>query len=92
MGFICHDANTEEVIGREIDARVPEGVLVGCANLESPELALKLIDQVDTVILTDPASAFCIKHCTPDHELMELHFALNPSSIEKATRTILFQP
>ena len=92
LGFICHDANTEEVIGREIDARVPEGVLVGCANLESPELALKLIDQVDTVILTDPASAFCIKNCTPEHELMELHFALNPTSIEKATRTILFQP
>ncbi|NIP72092.1 MAG: hypothetical protein GWO16_03240, partial [Gammaproteobacteria bacterium] len=92
LGFICHDANTEEVIGREVAARAPEGVFVGCANLEAPELALGLIDKVDTVILTEPAQAFCIKHCTPEHELLELHFALNPASVDKVTRTLRFEP
>ena len=92
LGFICHDANTEEVIGREVAARVPEGVFIGCANLEAPKLALQLIKKVDTVILTVPASAFCIKNCTPDHELLECHFALNPASVDKATRTVLVQP
>ncbi len=92
LGFICHDANTEEVIGAQINGRVPEGVLVGCANLEAPEHALELLAQVDTVILTPPASAFCIQHCTSEHELLELHFALNPASVEQVTRTILFQP
>jgi DNA-binding transcriptional regulator YhcF (GntR family) len=92
LGFICHDANTEEVIGREVAARAPEGVFVGCANLELPKHALELIRKVDTVILTEPAQAFCIKHCTPDHELLELHFALNAPSVEKVTRTVLFDP
>lgn len=92
LAFICHDANTEEVIGREIAQRVSEGVFRGCANLESPEFALKLIEKVDTVILTEPAAEFCIKHCTPEHELLELHFSLNPSSLDKVTRTVLFQP
>lgn len=92
LGFICHDANTEEVIGREVQARAPEGVWVGCANLEAPEHALELIAKVDTVILTEPASAFCIEHCTPQHELLELHFALNSGSVDKVTRTVLFQP
>lgn len=92
LGFICHDANTEEVVGAQILERVPEGVLVGCANLEAPEHALALIKKVDMVILTPPASAFCIKHCTPSHELLELHFALNAASVETAARTILFQP
>jgi DNA-binding transcriptional regulator YhcF (GntR family) len=92
LAFICQDANTEEVIGREVASRVPEGVFVGCANLEAPELALELIGKVDTVILTEAASAFCIKHCTPAHELLELHFALNPASVDKVTRTVLFQP
>ncbi len=92
LGFICHDANTEEVVGAQILERVPEGVLVGCANLEAPEHALALIKKVNTVILTSPASAFCIKHCTPNHELLELHFALSPASVETVARTILFQP
>jgi len=92
LGFICHDANTEEVIGSQIRDRVPEGVLVGCANLEAPKLALELIGRVDTVILTEPASAFCIKNCTPDHELLELHFSLNPASVEKVNRMLNFQP
>ena len=92
LGFICHDGNTEEVIGREIAQRVPEGVLHGCASLESPDLALKLISEVDTVILTEPAAQFCIKNCTPQHELLELHFSLNPASLDKVTRTVLFQP
>ena len=92
LGFICHDANTEEVIGAQIEERVPEGVLVGCANLEAPELALKLIGEVDTVILSEPASEFCIKHCTPEHELLELHYALNNGSVEKVQRALLYQP
>ncbi|HKI98598.1 MAG TPA: GntR family transcriptional regulator [bacterium] len=92
LGFICHDANTEEVIGREVEAHAPPGVLLGCANLEGPKHALELIGQVDTVILTEPASAFCIEHCTPEHELLELHFALNRPSVDKVTRTVLFQP
>jgi len=92
LGFICHDANTEEVIGREVAQRAPEGVFIGCANLEAPELALKLIDEVNAVILTEPAAEFCIKHCTPEHRLMELHFALNPASLDKVTRSVLFQP
>jgi DNA-binding transcriptional regulator YhcF (GntR family) len=92
LGFICHDANTEEVVGAQIQERVPDGVLVGCANLETPEHALQLIKRVDTVILTPPASAFCVKHCTPSHELLELHFALNPQSVEKVQRVLLFQP
>jgi len=91
LGFICHDANTEEVIGREVAAQAPEGVFVGCANLELPKHALELIRKVDTVILTEPASAFCIQHCTPEHELLELHFALNRASVDKVTRTVLFQ-
>ncbi|MBI4083386.1 MAG: GntR family transcriptional regulator [Candidatus Lambdaproteobacteria bacterium] len=92
LGFICHDANTEEVVGAQIRERVPPGVLIGCANLETPDHALELIGQVDTVILTEPASAFCVKHCTPDHELLELHFALNAASVEAIGRTLLFQP
>ena len=92
LAFICHDANTEEVIGREVASRVPEGVFVGCANLEAPKKALELIGKVDTVILTEPASAFCIEHCTPAHELLELHFALNPASVDKVNRIVLFQP
>lgn len=92
LGFICHDANTEEVVGAQILERVPDGVLVGCANLEAPEHALALIKKVDTVMLTGPASAFCIKHCTPEHELLELHFALSPTSVDTVAKTILFQP
>jgi len=92
LGFICHDANTEEVIGREVAARSPDGVFVGCANLEAPKQALALIDKVDTVIFTEPAQPFCIKNCTPEHELLELHFALNAASVDKVTRTVLFQP
>ena len=92
LGFICHDANTEEVIGAQILERVPEGVPVGCANLESPQHALELIQKVDTVILTEPAAEFCIKNCTPTHELLELHFALNQPSVEKVTRTLLIEP
>jgi len=92
LGFICHDANTEEVVGAQILERVPEGVLVGCANLEAPDHALALIKKVDTVILTGPASPFCIQHCTPNHELIELHFALNQPSVDTVARTILFQP
>jgi DNA-binding transcriptional regulator YhcF (GntR family) len=92
LGFICHDANTEEVVGAQIQERVPEGVLVGCANLEAPEHALQLLKRVDTVILTPPASAFCVEHCTPSHELLELHFALNAASVEKVQRVVLFQP
>jgi DNA-binding transcriptional regulator YhcF (GntR family) len=92
LGFICHDANTEEVIGREVAEHAPEGTFMGCANLELPKHALALIRQVDTVILTDPASAFCIQHCTPEHELLELHFALNRASVDKVNRTVLFEP
>ena len=92
LGFICHDANTEEVIGREVATQAPEGTFVGCANLEMPKLALELIGKVDTVILTEPAQAFCIQHCTPEHELLELHFALNRPSVDKVTRTVLFEP
>jgi DNA-binding transcriptional regulator YhcF (GntR family) len=92
LGFICHDANTEEVVGAQIQERVPERTLVGCANLETPEHALQLIKRVDTVILTPPASQFCIEHCTPNHELLELHFALNAPSVEKVQRIVLFQP
>ena len=92
MGFICHDANTEEVVGAEIKLRVAEGVLVGCANLEAPDHALKLIPKVDTVVFTEAAQAFCIKHCTPDHDLIELHFALNPASVDKVGKVIRFQP
>jgi DNA-binding transcriptional regulator YhcF (GntR family) len=92
LGFICHDANTEEVVGAQIQERVPPGVLIGCANLEAPELALALIKKADTVILTSAASAFCIKHCTPAHELLELHFALNAASVDAVARGILFQP
>ena len=92
LGFICHDANTEEVIGKEIRDRVPEGVFVGCANLESQKHALELIKKVDTVVLTPPASEFCIRNCTPDHDLLELHFALNPASVDKVTRAVLYQP
>ena len=80
------------MIGREVAARTPEGVFIGCANLEAPRLALELIAKVDTVILTEPASAFCIQHCTPDHELLELHFSINPASLEKVTRRVLFRP
>lgn len=92
LGFICHDANTEEVIGREVEAHAPPGVFRGCANLEGPKHALELIGEVNTVILTEPASNFCIEHCTPEHELLELHFALNRASVDKVTRTVLFQP
>ena len=92
LGFICHDANTEEVIGAQIMERVPEGVFVGCANLDAPKHALDLIKKVNTVILTEAAAEFCIKNCTPDHELLELHFALNQASVAKVTRTILFEP
>lgn len=92
LGFICHDANTEEVVGREVSAQIPDSVSFGCANLEAPERALELIEQVDTVILTEPAASFCIEHCTPEHELMELHFSLNPASVEKVRRAVLFQP
>jgi DNA-binding transcriptional regulator YhcF (GntR family) len=92
LGFICHDANTEEVVGAEIKERVAEGVLIGCANLESPELALKLIQKVNTVIFTEAAQEYCIKHCTPGHELIELYFALNPASVGKVSKVIRFQP
>jgi DNA-binding transcriptional regulator YhcF (GntR family) len=92
LGFICHDANTEEVVGAQIQERVPDKTLVGCANLEAPEHALQLIKRVDTVILTPPASKFCVEHCTPNHELLELHFALNAPSVEKVQRVVLFQP
>ncbi|MEE8396944.1 MAG: GntR family transcriptional regulator [bacterium] len=92
LGFICQDANTEEVIGAQIADRVADGVFIGCANLEAPKHALELINKVDTVILTEPAAEFCIKNCTPEHELLELHFALNPPSVDKVTRTILFEP
>ena len=92
LGFICHDANTEEVIGAQVIERVGEGVFIGCANLESPKHALELIKKVDTVILTEPAAEFCIKNCTPAHELLELHFALNQASVEKVTRSIMFEP
>ncbi len=92
LGFICHDANTEEVIGVQVKERVPEGVFVGCANIESAKHALELIKKVNTVILTEAAAEFCIKNCTPDHELLELHFALNRPSVDKVTRTILFEP
>lgn len=92
LGFICHDANTEEVIGAQINERVPEGVLVGAASLEAPKHALELIKQVDTVILTEAASEFAVKNCTPEHELLELHFALNPASVDKVTRILLFEP
>ena len=79
-------------MGAQIQERVPEGVLVGCANLEAPEHALQLLKRVDTVMLTPPASAFCVEHCTPSHELLELHFALNAPSVEKVQRIVLFQP
>lgn len=92
LGFICQDANTEEVIGREIAELVPPGVLVGCGHLGAPEHAIGLIESVDTVILSEPATQFCVKHCTPDHELLELHYALNPASVEKVTRVVLYQP
>ncbi|MCZ6841735.1 MAG: GntR family transcriptional regulator [SAR324 cluster bacterium] len=92
LGFICNDANTEEVIGVQVKARVPEGTFVGCANIESAKHALELIGKVDTVILTEAAAEFCIKNCTPDHELLELHFALNQTSVNKVTRTLLFEP
>ena len=92
LGFICHDANTEEVVGAQVMERVSEGVFVGCANLESPKHALKLIEKVDTVILTEPAAEFCIKNCTPAHELLELHFSLNQPSVAKVTRGIMFEP
>lgn len=88
LGFICQDANTEEVIGRQVAAEAPRGTYVGAANLESPDQAIELIERVDTVILTEPAAPFCIEHCTPDHELVELHFALNPKSVEKVRRII----
>ncbi|MDH4121077.1 MAG: GntR family transcriptional regulator [Deltaproteobacteria bacterium] len=91
LGFICHDANTEEIVGAEIDELVPPGVLVGCANLETPQKALELIAKVDKVILTEAASTFCAKNCTPDHDLLELHFALNPNSAEKVAKAILLQ-
>ena len=54
--------------------------------------SLELIKKVDTVILTEAAAEFCIKNCTPSHELLELHFALNQPSVEKVTRTLLFEP
>ena len=92
LGFVCQDANTEEVMGAEITERVPAGVLLGCANLESPQLALDLISKVNTVILTEAASAFCIEHCSPKHELLELHFALNPPSVEKVGKIITYRP
>ncbi len=92
LGFICHDANTEEVIGREVAAAAPKGTFVGCANLEAIPSALELVEDVDTVILTEAAAAFCIEHCTPGHELLELHFALHPGSVEKVRRVVLFQP
>lgn len=91
LGFVCHDANTEEVIGKQVAARVPDGVFVGCASLESREAALELLGRVDTVILTEPAAAFCIEHCTPEHELLELHFSLHPASVEKVRRAVLFE-
>jgi len=92
LAFICHDANTEEVVGAQIQERVPEGTLVGCASLEAPDHARQLIKRADTVILTPPASRFCIEHCTPNHELLELNFALNAPSLEKVQRIVLFQP
>ena len=92
LAFICHDANTEEVVGAEIKERVAHGVLLGCANLESPQLALKLMAKVDTVAFTEAAQAFCIQHCTPEHDLVEIHFALNPASVEKVGKVIRFQP
>ena len=92
LGFICHDANTEEVIGAQVMERVADGVFVGCANIESAKHALELIKKVDTVILTEPAAEFCIANCTPDHELLELHFALNQPSVDKVTRGIMFEP
>ncbi len=91
LGFVCHDANTEEVIGKQVAARVPDGVFVGCANLEARDSALDLIQRVDTVMLTEPAAAFCIEHCTPEHELLELHFSLHPASVEKVRRAVLFE-
>jgi len=91
LGFVCHDANTEEVIGKQIAARVPDGVFVGCANLEAKPSALDLLERVDTVILTEPAATFCIEHCTPEHELLELHFSLHPASVEKVRRAVLFE-
>ena len=91
LGFICHDANTEEVIGKQVAARVPSGVFGGCANLSAPSQALDLIGEVDTVILTEPAAAFCIEHCTPNHELLELHFSLNAASVNNVRRAVLFE-
>ncbi len=88
LGFICQDANTEEVIGRQVAASAPDGVYVGAANLEMPDAALALIEEVDTVILTEAAAPFCIEHCTPEHELVELHFALHPNSVENVRRII----
>ena len=67
-------------------------MFAGCANMEGEKHALDLISKVDTVILTEPAAEFCIRHCTPEHELLELHFALNPASVDKVTRTLLFEP
>jgi DNA-binding transcriptional regulator YhcF (GntR family) len=92
LAFICHDANTEEVVGAEIKERVAPGVLAGAANLEAPQLALKLIAKVDTVAFTEAAQEFCIKHCTPEHDLIEIHFALNPASVDKVGKVIRFQP
>ena len=83
---------TEEVIGAQVMERVADGVFVGCANIESAKHALELIKKVDTVILTEPAAEFCIANCTPDHELLELHFALNQPSVDKVTRGIMFEP
>ncbi|MDH4225018.1 MAG: GntR family transcriptional regulator [Deltaproteobacteria bacterium] len=92
LGFICHDANTEEIVGAEIEKYVSPGVLAGCANLESPQTALDLIQNTNKIILTEAASAFCVQHCTPAHELLELHFVLNPTSVEKVGKSILIQP
>ncbi len=92
LAFICHDANTEEVIGKQVEECAPPGILMGCANLDSPEYALEMIAKAKVLLITEPAAAFCIKHATPQHQLLELHFALNAASVEQVARRVLHRP
>ena len=90
--FICHDANTEEVIGKEIQDASPANISFNCANLEAPEHALELLKKSQVVAITEPAIPFCIKHCTPQQQLIELHFSLGHPSVEKVAGTLLYKP
>lgn len=92
VGFICQDANTEEIVAREILTQIPADTLKGCDNLETPRGLTTLLKKVDLVLFTLPATEFCMRNASPRHELLELHYAFHSTSLRQLTHTLFLQP